>query len=105
MSKYCGYIGFSNSVEVRPGVWKDEIVEKFYIGDLLKDYRKENSNDRIVNDISISNTISIIGDEFTHLHMINVKYVTYLGVKWTVTNFDLSQSPRIILYLGGVYNE
>lgn len=33
-----------------------------------------------------------------------ILYVTYAGNKWKVTSVDL-QHPRVILEIGGVYNE
>ena len=33
-----------------------------------------------------------------------MKYVTYMGVKWKVENISV-QFPRLVLSLGGIYNE
>lgn len=105
MSKYCGYIGFSQSVEVRDGVWEDRIVEKMYKGELTRNYLTSNTPSKIVDDISISNVVSIVGNKFAQIHMAHIKYVTLFGNKFKVISIDDSQPPRMLLYLGGEYNE
>jgi hypothetical protein len=32
-----------------------------------------------------------------------MRYVTYMGLKWRITNID-PQYPRLILTIGGVWN-
>ena len=36
MAKWYGAIGYAETVEVRPGVWKDQITEHMYSGDLIR---------------------------------------------------------------------
>ena len=35
MSKWYGVIGYAESVEVEPGVWDEQIIERPYYGDLI----------------------------------------------------------------------
>ena len=36
MAKWYGVIGYAETVEIRPGVWKDQITERTYSGDLIR---------------------------------------------------------------------
>ena len=36
MAKFFGKIGYAVRMEIRPGVWDDEITEREYFGDLLR---------------------------------------------------------------------
>lgn len=103
MAKFAGTIGFANTIETMPGVWTNEIVERRYMGDVLKASLQYKQDSQINDDIVLSKRISIVADVFVNNNLHSIKYVTYMGVKWIVTGFDI-QYPRIILTLGGVYN-
>ena len=104
MAKFYNKIGYSISTETSPGVWEDQITEKYYYGDILKNYKRwqstENLNDNLVYDISIS----IVGDDYAYRNLGNIKYVIYQGSKWKVKSIDDLNRPRIVLTLGGEYN-
>lgn len=109
--RYCGKIAYRVSVEQkdsqgRPnGVWVDEKVIRTYKGDVLKNYNR-NSNGESINDNSlIQNNISIVADPFALTNFTSIIYLEYLGVKWKVSSVDASNPPRMILSLGGIYNE
>lgn len=103
MAKFCSKIGFAKSVEKTPGVWDDEIIERKYYGDFVrKSFRWENTQD--VNDnLTINHSLSIIADSFALENAYAMKYVIWRGVCWEISNCE-EQHPRLILYLGGVYN-
>lgn len=103
MAKFCGKIGFGESKEVRLGVWKEEITEKPYSGDVNRNAQKYQQSESTVDNMSINSEISVISDTYLIEHFAFIKYVEYMGVKWKVTNVAL-QHPRLILTLGGVYN-
>lgn len=104
MSKFYGKIGFASEVkEVRPGIWKDEIIEKSYFGDLIKNNRKLQNSNQVNDNINISNEISIIADPYANNNFHSIRYVEFMGSKWKVTNVEV-QYPRLILTIGGVYN-
>lgn len=54
-------------------------------------------------DITVTNSISIVADEFAIKHFFKIKYVEWAGEFWTVDNVEV-QAPRLILSLGSVYN-
>lgn len=103
MARFHGPIGYGESVEVTPGVWEDVIVERNYFGDVLRNTRKLDDGDKVNNDLSVSNSISVVADAQALNHFVNIKYIKWMGVLWTVTDVEV-KSPRLILRLGEVYN-
>lgn len=103
MAKYYGKIGFGFNKEVKPGVWKDVIVEKPVYGDILQNYVRNENAQKVNEDFNISNRFSIVCDTYVFENLVSIKYITYLGTKWRVSSIDL-QYPRLILTVGGVYN-
>lgn len=105
MTRFYGEVGYGNSVEAPPGsgVWVDEITEYAYTGNVIRNTRNMDPGDKVNNDISVSNSISVIADEYAIQHFFNIRYVKWAGARWTVTNVEV-QSPRLILSLGSVYN-
>ena len=104
MARYHGYVGYAIDVEAYPGVWEEQISEHEYFGDVVKNRMNIQQNGNVNAKITISNSISIIGDPFAYEHVYAMRYVTYLNKKWTITNIDI-QRPRLILTIGGLYNE
>lgn len=103
MAKFAGKIGFSNTVETSPGIWSSDVIEKTYVGDVIKASLRYQNDSKVNSDINISKRISIISDVFINNNLHTVKYVTYMGAKWSISEIDV-QYPRVILTLGGVYN-
>lgn len=105
MARFYGEVGYGTTVEDPPnsGVWVDNIVEFIYQGDVIDNNRTLESNDKVNQDISVSNTISIVADEYAIDHYFKIKYVKWEGVFWKVTSVKV-RSPRLILTLGSVYN-
>lgn len=103
MAKFYGAIGFAETKETSPGVYNEEIVEHFYYGDLIRNNRRLQSGDKVNDDINVSNEISIVADPYANEHFYAMRYVSFMGAKWKISNVDV-QYPRLILTLGGVYN-
>lgn len=103
MARFYGAVGYGVSTEIRPGVWKDEIIERNYYGDVIRVNRRLESPDKVNEDINISNEISILADPFANENFHLIKYVVFMGAKWKVSNVTV-QLPRLILSVGGVYN-
>lgn len=103
MAKWCGKIGFAETVEVEPGVWDDDILERRYQGELLRHTRNQSVSGNVVEDITISNQISVLSDLYARKNHRNIKYVEFEGTKWRVSVCGV-EYPRLILTLGGVYN-
>lgn len=103
MAKFYGAIGYGAAVESAPGVWTDVITEKSYFGDVLRNTRVLASGEKVNNDLSVNNSISIVADAYANEHFFAIRYIRWAGALWTVSEVEV-QSPRLLLRLGGVYN-
>lgn len=105
MGRYYGKIGFKSTVETRPGVFVDNIIERTYSGDYMRNKNSQTtSTDKVNDDIRINHNISIVADEYIYNNFYDIKYMEVMGQKWKVTNVEV-QRPRLILTTGGLYNE
>lgn len=103
MARFYGVIGYGETVETAPGVMQDVIVEHKYYGDVLRNTRQLKEGDKINNDLSVGNSISIVADAYANNHFFAMRYIKWMGSLWTLTDVEV-QSPRLILRLGGRYN-
>lgn len=104
MGKWCGNIGYADSVEIKPGVWDDVITERKYYGDVTRNSsRWSPSTDSTNDDLNINNQFSIIADPFADHNFHKMKYIEFMGAKWKITGIEV-QRPRLILTIGGLYN-
>lgn len=103
MPKFYGAVGYAKTVEISPGVSVEQITERNYYGDVIRNTRRLQSADKVNDDINISNEISIVADPYANDHFYAIRYVVFQGAKWKVSNVDV-QYPRLILSLGGLYN-
>lgn len=104
MAKFRGAVGFSvGSVETKPGVWDEEIVEHIYRGDVVRNTRQLREGDKVNDDLSVGNSISIVADAYAREHFFAMRYVKWAGTLWKVDDVEV-QSPRLLLRLGGVHN-
>ena len=104
MAKFFGPIGYAVATETRPGVWKDQIEERNYYGDVIRDTSRWTANpDSTNDDLTINNQFSIVADPFALNHFHTMKYVKYMGAYWKVTSVE-PKFPRLIISVGGVYN-
>ena len=102
MAKYYGQIGFIVTEETTPGVWSPIVTERNYFGDVVKNYKTVDGNE-IVDDINVSNQISVVADPYAYENFQHMKYVRYMGTEWIIKSVEV-QSPRLLLSIGGVYN-
>lgn len=103
MAKFYGMIGYATLVETEPGLWEEEIVEKPYYGDLIRNTRRLQNSGGVNDDVNLSNQVSIIADPYANQNFHSMRYVEFMGAKWKVSDVEV-QYPRLILSIGGVYN-
>lgn len=103
MAKYYGAIGYAVTEETSPGIYEEMIKEYQYYGDVIRNSRRLNGASKVNDDITISNQISIVSDPFASNNFHMMRYATYMGSKWKITEVEV-QYPRLILTLGGLYN-
>ena len=111
MSKYYGIVAYGITTEGKfsddtpDGTWVTTTVERPYYGEVNKSWSSSRSQGTSINDdITLNNEISILADAFALNNFSNILYVTYMNVKWKVTNVEVCH-PRLILTLGGRYND
>lgn len=104
MAKFFGQIGFAIPVESRRGFWEDQIEEHYYRGDVVRfSSRWAESPDSTNDDLTLNNQISIVADPFAQNHIQEMKYISYMGANWKITNVEVKY-PRLLLTIGGVYS-
>lgn len=103
MSKWFGKIGYAIQKESEPGIWEDKIVERDYYGDLLTDNRKRQTNNNVLDEITLSNMVSIIADPFAYNNCSCMAYAEIMGARWKISEVEV-KPPRLNLTIGGVYN-
>lgn len=104
MAKFLGVVGYVELVETVPGVWVEVATERRYSGNIIKNTQRWEDGKAFNATPVINNVISIIADQFAYLHLHTIRYVKWAGVLWKITNIEV-QRPRLVLTLGGVYNE
>lgn len=103
MAKFYGIVGYVIPQETSPGVWEETVIESYYYGDVLKNSRRWERGEGLNNDIVLSNSISVIADEYSLNNLSAIRYVKWMDSAWEVTNVDVDL-PRLTLTIGGVYN-
>ena len=87
-----------------PGIYEEKIIENQYFGDVIRNSRRLQERSKVNDDINISNQISIIADPFANNNFHAMRYVEFMGAKWKITDVEV-QYPRLLLTIGGLYNE
>lgn len=104
MARFFGSVGFNaGTVQTSPGVYDNTITERSYYGDVVRDTRRLDEVDKVNLDLSIGNSISIVADAFAHENFHAIRYVSWMGKCWIVTEVNV-EHPRLILRMGGLYN-
>lgn len=103
MAKFYGNVGYGQSVESAPGVWKDVITETSYIGDVVRNTRRLVDGSKVNDDLTVGNSISIVADAYAIENFFAMRYIIWMGARWTISEVEV-QAPRLLLTLGGVYN-
>ena len=103
MAKFYGVIGFEEPQETRPGVYEPQVTERAYGGDVFRSSKRNENGEKINDDVTISNQFSIVADKYAYNHIYSMKYITYMNVKWKISDVEI-QHPRMTINIGGVYN-
>ena len=106
MAKFYGTIGFVRTVDDGHGVYLPVEEEIAYVGDLTRNNKRWTKPDSVNSEITMSNEISIVADDYILENQAYIKYVTInnSSAKWKI-NTIMIEYPRIKLEIGGVYNE
>ena len=102
--KYHGKVGFwMDDVEVSPGVYKPEIIERTYWWEISRNGRRWQPDNRANDNLKIENTVSILSDLFARKHFASIRYVVWNEARLKVTNVTVDY-PRIKLEIGRFYD-
>lgn len=106
MARFAGKIGFiiTHEREDDPGVWVEEKIERIAYGDIIRNINRMEQGVSINDNIALNNEVRVVMDPFVSNNYQNIRYVVYRGVKWKVSSVDITNYPRISLYLGDPYN-
>lgn len=103
-NRYSGVVGYGETVETAPDVFRKIVVERPALGDVFRNSRSlEEGGSKANNDLSVGNSISIVADPYANEHFFNIRYVMWQGARWTVSKVDV-EPPRLVLRLGALYN-
>lgn len=101
--KWYGVIGYAETIETKPGVWEEQITERTYYGDVIRNSRTLQSVAQVNDNVNISNSFSIIADPYANQNFHAIRYIEFMGTKWKISNIEV-QYPRLIITAGGIYN-
>ena len=102
--RYCGKIGYWDTVEVKPGLFENQMIYKTYKGDVIRNYKRNQDGSKVNSDLSVNNLISIVADPYAREHFFKIKCVEWQGAVWKVSSVEV-QWPRLNLELGGLLDE
>ena len=102
--KYYGAIGFSETVETDFDISETQIKEYMYAGNITRVSTGWKTSDHLNDNLSVSMEISFVGDVHALENYNHIRYATWRGTKWRVTNVQ-ETPPRLVLTLGGEYND
>lgn len=103
MAKWYGVVGYVETVENQPGVWKEKATERYYYGDVVQETSRYQSANLVNDNLVLSNKLSIVADPYAIDNFSSIRYAEFMGDKWKVNSVDV-RHPRLLLTLGGVYN-
>lgn len=97
-----GVIGYGTQTQIRPGVMKDVITEVKFRGDVLRPSSGPEEGEKVNDDLKVSASISVVAGAYHSKHVHQIRYISWQGQLWKVSNVDVAP-PRLILRLGGLY--
>ena len=76
MSKWYGKIGYADTVETEPGLWEEQIIERDYYGDLIRNrWMQQTPSDGINDNVRIATNLRIIAaDTYAMCHFSKMIY-------------------------------
>ena len=104
MGRFYGEVGYGKQIETAPGVWTEQITTRNYYGEVLRNVVKTQGAETLNDNLNVDNRISIVADPFAYKNFSSMRYVKWMGALWKINSVEV-QRPRLILTIGGVYNE
>lgn len=96
-------IGSATNQEVRPGIWEDVITERPALADIEQRTEAFNVEGNIIPEYRTTTSVSVLSQGAIKVNYSDLRYVLYAGVRWAPSTVVVDP-PRMIIYLGEVYN-
>lgn len=103
MARFYGNVGYAIPTKTAKGVTSDIITERAYYGEILDTTRYDNSDDKVNDDLRMTQRTRILADAFAFENFSRIKFVVWMGTAWKVTSVAVER-PRLLLTLGEVYH-
>ncbi len=103
--RFCGNVYYFDTIETKPGKFEEKLTPREYKGDVLRNTKRNQDSSNINTNIVVNNSISIVADPYARDHFFKIKCVEWQGALWRVSSVDASNPPRLVLELGGLYDE
>lgn len=105
--RFSGTVGYAEQAETSPGVWTDVITERHYYGDVFRNSRRLEAPSleppMVHGSLVLENSFSISADAHAYENFMNMRYISWEGKNWEITNVEVRR-PRLILTVGGLWN-
>lgn len=103
MNKFWGTIGFVKQVETSPDVWTEQVTERNYVCEKVRNGSRWQGSTYVTDDIVIDNQFSILADPYAWDELGSIRYLIRNGSKWKITSIGEAY-PRLTITLGGLYH-
>lgn len=103
MARFYGKVGFGETVDKGNGVFEPVVKYRMYYGDVVRNFRSAENDDKVNSDLRLNHVVSIVSDEHANENTSAIRYAEWSGALWEVTQVEV-RSPRLLLTLGGKYN-
>lgn len=104
MARFHDKVGFLIPVDNQEtGISEPQPVERRYYGKIIEHTRKWETADHLLDNLNVTNQISITANDYAFKHASAIAYVRYMNGWWKVVSIRV-KAPEIILTLGGVWN-
>lgn len=103
MNKFWGTIGFVKQVETSPDVWTEQVTERKYVCEKVRNGSRWQGSTQVIDDIVIDNQFSILADPYAWDELGSIRYLIRNGSKWKITSIGEAY-PRLTITLGGLYH-
>ena len=104
MAKFAGLVGYVTQEETAPGVWSPVEQTRMMKGDFYMESSRHQNGDKVNKDISLNHRISLVGDAYAFDNYYAMRWIEIDGIKWDIVSLEVKR-PRIIVNVGGLYNE
>lgn len=104
MARFSGKVGYITQEETTPGVWTPKEKSRTMKGDIIRQVSNYTSGESVNDDISLNHRVSLVGDAYAFGNYFNMKWIQIDSQKWKISSIEV-QRPRLIVTVGGLWNE